>query len=200
VRDSTRLALIAAMQQLPPRQRAALLLRDVLGWHADEVAELLGTSSASTTSALHRARAQLAKSAPREDDIEPSDADAQVVARFVEAFEQSDAAALARLLRDDVEMEMPPIATWFRGRDEVARFFETRVFSGVARRLMVTSANGYPAVATYGLDDNGARTMHSVQVLELRAGAIWHLRAFLDPSLSKVFGLPATLPTAGVVP
>jgi RNA polymerase sigma-70 factor (ECF subfamily) len=198
MRESTRLALIAAMQRLSPRQRAALLLRDVLGWHADEVAELLGTSTASTTSALQRARAQLAKSAPREDDIEPSDADAQVVARFVEAFEQSDAALLARLLREDVELEMPPIATWFRGRSDVMAFFAGRVFNGRSRRLIPTSANGYPATVTYALED-GVRSLHSVQVLELRDGLISAIHAFLDPALFKVFDVPATLPVADVV-
>ena len=199
MRESTRLALIAAMQRLSPLQRAALLLRDVLGWHADEVASLLGTSTASTTSALQRARAQLAKLAPREDDIEPSYTDAQVVARFVEAFEQSDAALLAQLLRDDVELDMPPIATWFRGRDSVMRFFTARAFTGRSRRLIVTSANGYPATATYAFND-GVCSLHSVQVLELRDGAISAIHAFLDPTLFKVFDVPATLPVASVVP
>ena len=199
MRESTRLALIAAMQRLSPRQRAALLLRDVLGWHAEEVASLLGTSTASTTSALQRARAQLAKSAPREDDIEPSDADAQVVARFIEAFEQSDAAALAQLLREDVVLEMPPIATWFRGRDDVMAFFDSRVFNGRVRRLIPTSANGYPATVTYAPVD-GVPSLHSVQVLELRDGLIAGIHAFLDPNLCKVFDVPATLPVADVVP
>jgi RNA polymerase sigma-70 factor, ECF subfamily len=196
MREGTRLALIAAMQQLSPRQRAALLLRDVLGWHADEVAELLGTSTASTTSALQRARAHLAKSAPREDDIEPSDVDAQVLERYIDAFRRSDAAAVVQLLRDDVELEMPPIATWFSGRDAVAAFFEFRVLKGQTRPMLATSANGYPAAAAYTLRENGVVAPHSIQVLEIRGGAIAHLHVFLDPGLYPTFGLPTTFPVA----
>jgi RNA polymerase sigma-70 factor, ECF subfamily len=199
MRDRTRIALIAAMQQLSPRQRAALLLRDVLGWHADEIAELLGTSTASTTSALQRARAHLAKSAPREDDIEPSHVDQQVLAQFIDAFGRSDVAAVAQLLRDDVEFEMPPIATWFSGRDAVSAFFEFRVLKGQTRPMLATSANGYPAAASYTLRD-GAWAPHSIQVLEIRGHAIAHIHAFLDPSLYPTFGLPMTLPVADAVP
>jgi RNA polymerase sigma-70 factor, ECF subfamily len=200
MRDRTRLALIAAMQQLSPRQRAALLLRDVLGWHAHEVAELLGTSTASMTSALQRARAHLAKSAPREDDIEPSDVDTQVLARFIDAFGRSDVAAVVQLLRDDVQLEMPPIATWFSGRDAVSAFFEFRVLKGQTRPMLATSANGYPAAASYTLRENGAWAPHSIQVLEIRGDAIAHIHAFLDPSLYRTFGLPTTLPVADAVP
>jgi RNA polymerase sigma-70 factor (ECF subfamily) len=201
IRESTRLALIAAMQGLPPRQRAALLLRDVLGWRADEVAELLGTSTASANSALQRARLRVARVAPREDDIDHhADVDASVLARFVAAFEHADIATLAQLLREDVELEMPPIPTWFAGRAAVLGFFAHRVLGNAVRHLVSTAANGFPATATYVHASDTLLTAHSLQVLEIRDGGIAHIYAFLDPSLFAAFGLPSTLPLAAVTP
>jgi RNA polymerase sigma-70 factor (ECF subfamily) len=193
-RESTRLAFVAALQHLPPRQRAALLLRDVLGLHADEVAALLETTPASVNSALQRARAQIDRMAPREDALVGDPAiEAAVVDRYVTAFEKADVDGIAALLREDVQLEMPPFPTWFAGRDAVAGFFGERVFGHGTRRLVPTSANGYPAVATYWLESDGVFRPHSIQVFEIAEGAIAHMHVFLDADLFASFGLPATL-------
>ncbi|MCU1657190.1 MAG: polymerase, sigma subunit, family [Pseudonocardiales bacterium] len=193
-RESTRLAFIAALQHLPPRQRAVLVLRDVLGWHADEVAALLDSTSASVNSALQRARAQIDRAAPREDTISvDAQTEAEVVDRFVTAFESADLDALAELLRKDVQLEMPPIPTWFAGRENVLGFLGRRVLPSGPWRLVTTRANGYPATATYRLEPDGTFGAHSVQILEIVDGAIVHLRAFRDLSLFTTFGLPMTL-------
>jgi RNA polymerase sigma-70 factor (ECF subfamily) len=195
LRERTRLAFVAAAQQLPARQRAALLLQDVLGWPASEVAELLGTSVAATNSALQRARAQLARSGIREDDVDYRGAvEARVLDRFVAAFERADVGGLARLLRLDVELEMPPIPTWFAGRQAVLDFFATRALTDRTRRVLPTYANGYPAVATYSEVAGGGFGPHSIQVLELRGGQVSRIYAFLDTALFVHFGLPRELP------
>jgi RNA polymerase sigma-70 factor (ECF subfamily) len=193
--ESTRLAFVAALQELPARQRAALVLRDVLQWPAADVAELLELSVAAVNSALQRARAHLAGSTRSEEDVTMSeDLDADILSQFVTAFETSDLAALTALLRHDVELEMPPIPTWFSGRDAVAGFFGHRVMTGVRRRLIPTHANGCPAVATYQGAEDGKWHAHSIQVLEIRDGAIARIYAFLDPTLFESFALPAVLP------
>ncbi len=147
-RAGMRLALIAALQYLPSRQRAVLILRDVLGWHAAEVAELLGMSVAAANSALQRARAQLAQAAPAEDDLlEPADpADQKLLDRYAAAFESADIEALTELLRADATLEMPPQPYWFAGRTAVTRFLRSRVLISPRRFLMVpAAANGQPA-------------------------------------------------------
>jgi RNA polymerase sigma-70 factor (ECF subfamily) len=191
-RDSTRLAFIAALQQLPARQRAALVLRDVLAWPAADVAELLDLSVAAVNSALQRARAQLARATPSEEQIVMTpDIDTEVLERFVAAFESADVAGLSALLRHDVELEMPPIPTWFTGRKTVAGFLGGRVCGKGRARLVATRANGCPAAATYLIDEVGALRAHSIQVLEIDDGAITHIYSFLDPELFAGFGLPA---------
>jgi RNA polymerase sigma-70 factor, ECF subfamily len=195
-RGSVRLALIAALQHLPARQRAVLILRDVLAWHATEVAELLDTSTAAVNSALQRARAQLAQAAPVEDEVaEPSDADQrELLDRYVTAFVDADVAGIVGLLRDDAELEMPPMATWLTGRDAVGRFFAGRI--SVPRdtwRVVATRANGQPAVAAYRRDHDGVHRAHSVQVLTLAGACIARVVAFRDPALLAAFGLPAAL-------
>jgi len=192
-RHSVRLAFVAALQHLPPRQRAVLLLRDVLALRAAEVAEMLDTTSVAVNSTLQRARAQLAQVNPAEDETaEPSDAEhRELLDKYVAAFENADMAALAKLLRADAAIEMPPIAVWFSGRDVLIRFFESRVFS-VPRgwRMLRTRANGQPAVATYLRDDDGVFRAHGVQLLALAAGGIQRITAFRDVSLFAKFGLP----------
>ncbi|HVV24374.1 MAG TPA: sigma-70 family RNA polymerase sigma factor [Pseudonocardiaceae bacterium] len=189
-RDRIRLAFIAALQYLPPRQRAVLILRDVLEWRAAEVAELLDTSTAAVNSALQRARTQLADAAPGEDDMTPpSDEHRILLDRYVSAFEHADVAGLTRLLREDVVLEMPPYLTWYRGRDAVAT-----VVAGVVRypRLaVVTAANGQPAVALYR-SEGGIHVAHSVHVPDLADGGVARMRVFLDPNLFPLFGLPST--------
>jgi RNA polymerase sigma-70 factor, ECF subfamily len=194
-RESTRLAFVAALQTLPPKQRAALLLRDVLDWSAAEAADLLDLSVPSVNSALQRARAHVAAGARSEEEVVMSDQlDQKVLDGFISAFENSDVEALVALLRRDVELEMPPIPTWFSGRHAVAGFFAHRVMTGVHRRFLPISANGCPAVATYQATAEGRLVAHSIQVLETADGRITHVYAFLDPGLFPLFGLPDAWP------
>ena len=194
-RGSVRLALIAALQHLPARQRAVLILRDVLAWRATEVAELLDTSTAAVNSALQRARAQLAQATPVEDQIaEPADADRrELLDQYVTAFVNADVTALVRLLREDVELEMPPFLSWFSGRHEVGTFLASRI--GAARDrwpMILTSANGEPAVAAYLRGDDGAHHAHSVQLFTFAGSGIARIVAFVEPRLFPTFGLPPT--------
>jgi RNA polymerase sigma-70 factor (ECF subfamily) len=193
-RHSTRLAMVAAMQLLPARQRSALILRDVIGLPATEVAELLDSSTASVNSALQRARAQLATAAPTEDEIVEagSAASREVVDNYVAAFDQADIAKLVKLLRDDIELEMPPTPTWFAGRAAVGSFFATRMFTPGDWRLIPTGANGQPAFATYLRGEDGVHHAHLIQVLTVRGGAVGRIVAFLDPTLFGAFGFPAS--------
>ncbi len=193
-RASTRLALIAALQYLPPRQRAVLILRDVLGWHAAEVADLLETSTAAANSTLQRARAQIASLAPAEDDIiEPDDPKVRdLLARYAAAFETADVAGLTELLRADAVLEMPPMAIWFAGRDRVTRFLARRVLVRPGDFAMKASAaNGQPSFAAYERGEDGHYHAHAIQVLDLRGGRISRIVSFNDGSLFPAFGLPA---------
>ena len=193
-RSSIRLAFVAALQYLPARQRAVLILRDVLEWPATEVAGLLGTTVASVTSALQRARAQLAQVRPIEDEIaEPSDAGRRAqVERYVTAFENADLETLVRLMRQDVVWEMPPMRQWYSGREAVAGFLRTTVLGGPdSWRLVRTAANGRPALAAYLGVPGEVHHAHGIQVLELTPTGIAAVVTFLDPVLFTRFGLPA---------
>jgi RNA polymerase sigma-70 factor, ECF subfamily len=193
-RESTRLAFVAALQQLPARQRAALLLRDVLDMPAAETADVLDMSVPAVNSALQRARAQLpGGSASEEEVVMTSDVDEQLLAQYVTAFETDNLALLMQLLRHDVELEMPPIPTWFSGYDAVTSFFAQRVMRGRHRRFLPVRANGCPAVAAYLLEDDGRLHAHSIQVLEIEDGGIARIYAFLEPRLLAAFGLPDVL-------
>jgi RNA polymerase sigma-70 factor, ECF subfamily len=195
-RQSVRLALVAAMQQLPARQRAVLLLRDVVMLPADEVAELLDTTTAAVNSALQRARAQLAKAAPTEDSVtEPAPGDGRdLVDRYADAFERADVAALARLVSSDVRLEMPPLPTWFAGREAVVGFLADRAFaSSVGGAMVATSANGQAAFAAYHRYKDGTLSAHGIHVLTPRHGRIAEIVVFLGPGLFDRFGLPATI-------
>jgi RNA polymerase sigma-70 factor (ECF subfamily) len=199
-RAGLRLALVAALQHLPARQRAVLILRDVLAWRAAEVAELLGTTTVAVNSALQRARTQLEQVAAVEDEVvEPAEADRRALLdRYVAAFEEADITALLELLRDDAVMEMPPFATWFIGRDNIARFLAPRVFVRPGdTRMILTAANGQPAVASYHRGHDGVHHAHAVHVLTVTASGIARIVAFLDPSLVVRFGLA---PTCGDAP
>jgi RNA polymerase sigma-70 factor (ECF subfamily) len=197
-RDTVRLAFVAALQHLPPKQRAVLLLREVLAWRAAEVAELLDTSTAAVNSALQRARAQLDQLAPTEDDLlDPADPNLrQMLESYVKAFEAADVDGLVGLLREDVLTEMPPSLTWFSGREATARFTAS-VFSrqgaGV-RRMVETSANGQPALAMYRLGDDGLFHATHVQVLGISARGVSRISVFDYPGWVESFGLPATQP------
>jgi RNA polymerase sigma-70 factor (ECF subfamily) len=188
-RGSVRLAFIAALQHLTARQRAVLILREVLGWPADEVAALLQTSRPAVNSALQRARAQLAAARTAEDEIaEPDDPRARALLdRYVAAFVGADLDALARLLREDAILEMPPYAAWFAGRESVLRFMAAQCLG--AMHMIPLRANGQPAVAVY----HGGRA-HAIQVLAVdRDARLTRITAFLDPALFPGFGLPRAM-------
>ncbi|HEY5352715.1 MAG TPA: sigma-70 family RNA polymerase sigma factor [Streptosporangiaceae bacterium] len=195
-RAGTRLALIAAWQYLPARQRAILILRDVLEWSAAEVADLLGTSTTAVNSGLRRARTLAARALPDEDDVaEPAgERERELLDRFAAAFEDADVTALAALLRDDVVLEMPPAPSWFTGRGAVLTFVAANVLTTRGRfRLQPASANGQPAFAIYEHGPDGAYRAHAVQVLTVTPGGIARLDIFLDPGLFRAFGLPPQL-------
>ncbi|PJE19027.1 MAG: RNA polymerase subunit sigma-70 [Mycobacterium sp.] len=199
VRQSVRLAVMTALQELPARQRAVLLLRDVVQFSAAEVAELLETTPAAVNSSLQRARGRLAEIAPDEDDVsEPEDAARRdLVDRYCAAFENADMAALTELLQEDVRLEMPPMREWFFGRDNVLRFLADRAIAAPGDlRMVPTSANAQPAVAEYRRNADNIMQAHSIQVLTCRSRAgtpgIAVMTVFLDPTLFAAFGLPPT--------
>jgi RNA polymerase sigma-70 factor, ECF subfamily len=197
-RRTVRLAFVAALQHLLPRQRAVLLLRDVLAWRAGEVADLLGTTTAAVNSSLQRSRAQLALAGPAQDDVvEPTDPrQRELVDRYATAFENADIAGLMRLLTDDAVFEMPPIPTWFAGRENIGRFLATRPRTPGDMRMVPTSANGQPALGVYMRDDSGRHRAHAVLVLTLAAAGITRTTMFHDPGLFGVFGLPDAGPAS----
>ena len=195
-RAGIRLAFVAALQYLSARQRAMLILRDVLEWPAAEVADLLGTTTTAVNSGLRRARAQLARALPAEDELaEPTEPDQRALLdRFAAAVENADASALAELLAEDVALEMPPVLTWFTGRQAVVRFLGGRqphLFTVPGRvRMVPAAANGQPAFAAYLRDDNGVYRAHAVMVLSSTRAGIARIVIFLEPGLFGLFGLP----------
>jgi RNA polymerase sigma-70 factor (ECF subfamily) len=194
-RTSMRLALIAALQYLPPRQRAVLILRDVLRWRAAEVAGLLGVSTVAVNSLLQRARTQLELAAPAEDTIrEPARAaDRELVGRYAAAFENADLTALVDLLREDAVLEMPPLPGWFRGRGAIARFLGAHVLGRPGEfRMIPTAANGQPAFAAYARESHGY-TAHGICVLTLTGPEVSRIVSFNDPGLFAVFGFASRL-------
>ena len=202
-RSSIRLALIAALQYLPPRQRAVLILRDVLGWRAAEVADLLGTSAAAVNSTLQRARAQLRQVSPAEESVrEPGDpAGRDLLDRYAAAFENADVAALTRLLREDAVLEMPPRPAWFAGRERIGRFLAARVLLRPGDfRLVPAAANGQPAVAAYRRDHDGVHRAHAIQVLTITGTAITRVVSFNDGGLLSAFGLPEVFAPGAIPP
>ena len=196
-KQTLRLAVMTALQELPARQRAVLILRDVVQFSAAEVAELLETTPAAVNSSLQRARARLAEISPTEENaVEPDDAARrELLDRYCAAFENADMAALTELLQADVKLEMPPLPMWFTGRDTVMRFLAVRAFTKVGDIVMVpTAANAQPAVAEYRRTADGVLRAHSIHVLttSLTQGAagIAAMTVFLDPALFTAFGLP----------
>ena len=196
-RQSTRLALIAALQYLPARQRAVLILRDVLGWRAAEVADLLGTTTAAVNGMLQRARARLEQEVPDEDQIqEPADpADRALLDRYATAFQNADIPAVMQMLRDDAVFEMPPEVSWFTGRELIGRFLQARVLTEPGRFQMTpVAANGQPALGVYLRDDDGVFRAHSICVLTIAASQVARVTSFNDPGLFPTFGLPQAAP------
>ncbi|MEO3752576.1 RNA polymerase subunit sigma-70 [Streptomyces sp. B6B3] len=198
-RTGVRLALIAALQFLSARQRAVLTLRDVLGFRTAEVAEILDTTDTAVDSALRRARARLAEAGPVEDDLaEPAEHTRRALLDdYVAAFTRADADALVRLLRVDVELEMPPTPTWFTGRRAVVGFLAGRVLRPDRWRMVPTRANGQPAVVVHHRAADGRHEAHGVQVLTLIGARISRITAFNDPGLVPTFGLPSVLALSG---
>jgi len=197
-RAGIRLAMVAALQYLPARQRALLILRDVLEWPAAQVADLLGITTTAVNSGLRRARAQLARALPKEDEVaEPTEPGRRAILdQFAAAFENGDVSALADLLREEAVLEMPPVATWFAGAQTVASFFGSHVFTQAGRyRLVPTGANGQPAFAAYERGPDGTYQAHAVFVLTLTGTQIARIVIFLDPGLLALFGMPAELGT-----
>jgi RNA polymerase sigma-70 factor (ECF subfamily) len=192
-RETLRLAFVAALQHLPPRQRAVLILREVLRWQAGEVAELLETSVASVNSALQRARAtletlELDPSGPATVGSEQQ----ELLSRYVEAFERYDIGALVQLLRRDASFSMPPFPLWVRGPQEVERFMLGQGIHCKGSRLLSTSANGGPAVGVYHPAADGYEPW-AIVVVEMSGGRIGGLHHFLYPELFAEFGLPPRL-------
>jgi RNA polymerase sigma-70 factor (ECF subfamily) len=192
-RAGIRLAFVAALQYLSARPRAVLILRDVLQWPASDVADLLGMTPTAVHSALRRARADLARSAPVPEELaEPTEVERKaVVERFAAAIEKADAATVAELLRADAVLEMPPLLTWFAGRDAVARVLDVNLLVEPGRlRTVHTHANAQDALAVYQRGPDGTDHAHAIIVLTLTGTVIARMVAFQDPGLFPAFGLP----------
>jgi RNA polymerase sigma-70 factor, ECF subfamily len=194
VRESIRLALVAALQHLPPKQRAVLILREVLAWTAAEVADLLDTTVASVNSALQRARATLdAIDVEATETFEPGDeSQRMLLQRYVDAFERYDMDALTSLLREDATWSMPPYELWLRTHADVRAWCMGPGIGCLGSRLVPLEANGSPAFGQYKPGPDGSLEPWSVQVLEIRDGSIVGISFFLETErLFPLFGLPA---------
>jgi RNA polymerase sigma-70 factor (ECF subfamily) len=193
-RESVRLAFVAALQHLPPRQRAVLILREVLRWQATEVAELLDTSVASVNSALQRARATLA-----EGDLESTsplqfdDEQKELLARYVDAFERYDIPSLVALIHDDAKFTMPPFELWLQGTEDIAKWYVGQGAGCRGSRLLATEANGCAAFAAYKPAGPDRLEPFALQVIEVSGGRISGLHHFLYPELFAAFGFPPFL-------
>ena len=192
-RETVALAFVALLQRVPPRQRAALLLKDVVGWSAEEISEALGLSVSAVNSALHRGRETVARNEPRAE--EPS---AETLSAFVRAWETRDLDALVGLLRNDVTLAMPPYAAWFHGVEAVTRFFRTRQFwtfwSSVGR-VALTRANARPALGFYRTLGDGTLGGHALMVVRFQAGQVAEMNTFVGAHYFAGFELSGE-PTA----
>ena len=193
-KEAIRLAFVTALQCLPPRQRAVLILREVLRWQAAEVAELLGTSVASVNSALQRARATMSarKAGTPVPDVVAADQRA-LLARYVDAFERYDIASLVSLLHEDAVMSMPPFNFWLQGPVEMGRFFLGPGSGCRGSRLVATAANGCAAFGSYKPDLGGGYRPWGIQVIETSGDRISGHHNFIDTRLFAAFGLPGSL-------
>jgi len=196
LRQSTRLAFVAALQHLPSRQRAALLLNEVLGWSAQEIGEALEMSMAAVNSALQRARATLASKnvSPRDEPL--SDEQAEMLEKYVDAFHEYDVDALVALMRADATLSMPPYTLWLQGPDAIRSWLLGRGNGCRGSKLIRTDACGSPAFAQYRRSAEGGYHAWSLTILELDGNRIKAWNAFLDTErLFPLFGLPLTLPS-----
>ncbi len=199
-RESVELAFVAALQHLPARQRAVLILREVLGFSAGEVAEALETTPAAVYSALQRAHKAVEERLPEQSQQETlrslgDEGLREIVDGYVDAWERNDVEAVAAMLADDATLAMPPIATWFRGREAVSTFLARRPLAGgQSWRIVPTRANGQLAFGHYLLDEEGgAHVAHHVVVLTLDGSRVGEMTAFLLPDVLPYFGLPAEI-------
>jgi RNA polymerase sigma-70 factor, ECF subfamily len=199
-REAVQLAFVAAIQQLPPRQRAALLLCDVLGWTAAEAGALLGGSTASINSALQRARETLAKRYPQGRPpaaSRPDPAQQALLDRYLQAWEGHDLDGFVALLKEDATFSMPPWPQWYEGREAIRSFFGMAWKTCNGLRIVPTAAKGQPAFAVYErTSTDGSWDAHAINVLTFDQAAISALTLFLEPRLFEAFGLPLTLPNS----
>lgn len=196
-KESVRLAFVAALQHLPPRQRAVLILRDVLRWKASEVADAVGISTPAVNSMLQRAHAQLAKvGATPESVTEPESAQQrELLDRYVTAFWEKDIATIVSMFTSDAVWEMPPFTGWYQGPESIGKLIGTQCPGNLHDMMMVpTSANGQPAFGLYMRGADGSFTPFHLQVLTISGGQLTHVGAFFNPSLFATFGLPPSLP------
>jgi len=196
-RETVRLAFVAALQHLPPRQRAVLILCEVLRWKATEVAELLETSVASVNSALQRARATLeASDVSAEGPVSLDAADADLLARYVEAFQNYDMDALTSLIAEDATQSMPPFDLWLKGRDDILTWwFGPGIGCQDSRIIPTVAANGAPAFGQYKPGEDGGYEPWALQVLEIEDGKVVEFTFFLDTErVFPLFGLPLEYP------
>jgi RNA polymerase sigma-70 factor (ECF subfamily) len=194
-RETIRLAFVAALQHLPPRQRAVLILREVLHWQASEVAELLETSVASVNSALQRARANLADADVHDSTPKLEEADRELLERYVKAFERYDIKALTELIHEDATQSMPPYDLWLTGRDDIfAWWWGPGIGCKGSRVIPTVAANGSPAFGQYKPSPDGGYEPWALQVVEVSGGKIAELTFFLATErIFPLFGLPARL-------
>jgi RNA polymerase sigma-70 factor (ECF subfamily) len=193
LRETVRLAFVAALQNLPPKQRAVLILRDVLKWKADEVATLLDTSVPAVNSALQRAKSTLDSRSKAADPYKPMDVEQQkLLARYVAAFERYDVAALTALLHEDATMSMPPFGWWLRGRENIRQVLQGGTGGPCAgSRFVFAAASGLPAYAQYVPAAGGGFRAWALLVVEVQDGRISGLCSYLNAKeLFPLFGLP----------
>jgi RNA polymerase sigma-70 factor (ECF subfamily) len=191
-RSTIRLAFVAALQHLPPRQRAVLILRDVLGWPATDVAALLDTSDTAVHSALARARVTLAASGVAPDGRGSAlDQDRlELLDRYVDAFERYDVEALVALLHEDATLSMPPFTSWFGGRSAIEAWWRGEGSACRGSRLVATAANGGPAFVLYHPSADGGHEPFGIVIIETAQGRITGIHTFIDARLFPLFGLP----------
>jgi RNA polymerase sigma-70 factor, ECF subfamily len=195
-RDTIRLAFIAALQHLPPRQRAVLIMRDVLKWRANEVAEALEMTTAAVNSGLQRAHAQMEKAQLSVDTVTAPVADEhkELLEKYVNAFWEKDIDGIVALLKEDAIWEMPPYVGWYQGAENVGRLIDRQCPGGVHEMpMLATTANGQPAFGLYMRQPTGEFTPFHLQVLTITDGKVSHVGAFFDHSLFETFGLPAVV-------
>jgi RNA polymerase sigma-70 factor (ECF subfamily) len=194
-RDTIRLAFVAALQHLPARQRAVLILSEVLRWRATEVAELLDTTVAAVNSALQRARAAMAEMPTEANPGVLDDEQAALLARYVDAFERYDIERFVTLLHEDVVQSMPPFSMWLDGAEDIATWMLGPGYECLGSRLLPVAVNGGPAFGQYRVDPDGGHFPWAIQVLEIADGRVIGIHSFLEAADDfSAFGLPSHLP------